>query len=93
MNKNIIKKLEWDDNTKIEHVYKVVSTAFVNLPVQGDWKAHIAITDESNYGYRATLWCMNGGVDLLGNSYCRNADSAKIKAEEWWIKFVGSFLI
>lgn len=93
MYKDIIKKLDWDDNTKIEHVYKVVSSAFVNLPVQGDWKAHISITDELNSGFRATLWCMNGGVDLLGNSYCQTAYAAKIKAEQWWIKLVGSFLI
>lgn len=60
-----IKPLIWDDNTDIEHVYKTVSSAFVNLPVQGDWKSHIAICDEERYGFTASVWLMNGVHDLF----------------------------
>ena len=87
---NIIKKLEWDNTTNIEHVYPCVSVAFVNLPVQGDWEAHIAICDEGNYGFKATLWLMNGGYGIA--KYCRTIEEAKTEAEKWWINFVSGFL-
>jgi hypothetical protein len=87
---SFIKPLVWDDYTKIEHVYKCVSSAFVELPVQGDWKSHIAICDEDNYGFKATLWLMNGGFGIA--KYCRTIEDAKVEAEKWWINFVSGFL-
>ena len=33
---SFIKPLIWDDETKIEHVYKCVSASYVDLPVRGD---------------------------------------------------------
>jgi hypothetical protein len=89
---SLIKPLEWDDNTKITHVYTVVSAAFVSLPTKGDWLAHIAITDEDRDGYDATLWCFNGGMSITNGSYCLTADDAKRKANEWWDNFVRGFL-
>ena len=87
-----IKPLIWDDNTDIEHIYKTVSSAFVPLPVQGDWKAHIAINDEGRSGYTASVWLMNGAIGLTGDCYCSTIDEAKTKAEEWWVNFVSGFL-
>jgi hypothetical protein len=87
-----IKPLVWDNEPKERHVYKCVSVSYVDLPVQGDWKSHIAICNEDNYGFKATLWLMNGGYDITNDCYCCTVDEAKTKAEEWWCNFVGSFL-
>ena len=87
-----IKPLIWDNEPKEIHVYKCVSVSYVKLPVQGDWKSHIAICDEGDYGFKATLWLMNGGYGITNDFYCRTADEARKKAEEWWVDFVGSFL-
>ena len=89
---SFVKPLEWDDNTKIQHVDTVVSAALVALPSKGDWQSHIAITDEGGDGYNATLWCFNGGLSLTNGSYCLTADEAKRKADEWWNNFVCGFL-
>ncbi len=89
---NNIKPLEWDYNSKENHVYKVVAVAYVNMPTQGHIKPHIAITDENLDGFNATLWCMNGGVSILGDSICKTAYQAQQKAEQWWIDFVSGFL-
>jgi hypothetical protein len=85
-----IKPLIWDDETKIKHVYKCVSATYVNLPVQGDLKSHIAICDEDNYGFNATLWMMNGGYSIC--SHCKNIEEAKLESEKWWVNFVSGFL-
>jgi hypothetical protein len=85
-----IKPLIWDDNTKEEHVYKCVSVAYVDLPVQGDWKSHIAICDEGRNGFTASVWLMNGGIGISNN--CSSIEDAKFKAEEWWKTFVNGFL-
>ena len=87
---NFIKPLVWDDETKEQHVYKCVSASYVELPVQGDWKSHIAICDKGEYGFTATLWLMNGGCGVAG--YCRTIEEAKQEAEKWWINFVSGFL-
>lgn len=87
---SFIKPLVWDDEPKEKHVYKCVSVSYVDLPVQGDWKSHIAICNEDDYGFKATLWLMNGGYGIA--KYCRTNDEAKIEAEKWWINFVSGFL-
>ena len=87
-----IKPLVWDNEPKESHVYKCVAVSYVDLPVQGDWKSHIAICDEDNYGFKATLWLMNGGYGITNNLYCRTIEEAKAKSEEWWINFVSGFL-
>ncbi|NBV92125.1 MAG: hypothetical protein EBR91_08155 [Flavobacteriia bacterium] len=85
-----IKPLVWDDEPKENHVYKCVSVAYVSLPVKGDWRSHIAICDEKEYGFKATVWLMNGGFGIA--KYCRNIDEAKAEIEKWWFDFVGGFL-
>ena len=85
-----IKPLIWDDETKIKHVYKCVSASYVDLPVQGNWKSHIAICDEGSYGFKATVWFMNGGYAI--DKYCRTIEEAKKEAESWWNNFVSGFL-
>ena len=87
-----IKSLVWDNEPKESHVYKCVSVSYVDLPVQGDWKSHIAICNEEDYGFKATLWLMNGGYGITNNCYCRTIEEAKAKAEEWWVNFVSGFL-
>ena len=87
---SFIKPLIWDDETKIEHVYKCVTASYVDLPVQGNLKSHIAICYEENYGFKATLWLMNGGYGIA--KYCRTIQEAKQEAEKWWINFVSGFL-
>ena len=87
---SFIKPLTWDDKTKIKHVYKCVSASLVDLPVQGNLESHIAICDEGNYGFKATLWLMNGGYGIA--KYCRTIQEAKQEAEKWWINFVSGFL-
>lgn len=87
-----IKPLIWDNEPKESHVYKCVSVSYVDLPVQGNWKSHIAICNEDDYGYKATLWLMNGGYGITSDCYCRTIEEAKTKAEEWWVNFVGGFL-
>jgi hypothetical protein len=85
-----IKPLVWDDEPKEKHVYKCVSVAYVSLPVQGDWKSHIAICDEGDYGFKATVWLMNGGFGIA--KYCRTIEEAKVEVAKWWSDFVGGFL-
>lgn len=87
-----IKPLVWDENTKIKHVYKVVSVAFVPLPVQGNWESHIAIYDENEWGFTASLWLMNGAIGINGDCFCRTIEQAKANAESWWVNFVSHFL-
>ena len=87
-----IKALIWDNEPKESHVYKCVSVSYVDLPVQGNWKSHIAICNEGDYGFKATLWLMNGGYGITSDCYCRTIEEAKTKAEEWWVNFVGGFL-
>jgi hypothetical protein len=87
-----IKPLVWDDKPKENHVYKCVSVSYVELPVQGDWKSHISICDEDNYGFKATLWLMNGGYGITSDCYCQTIEEAKQNAEEWWVNFVSGFL-
>lgn len=89
---SFIKPLVWDDNTKIEHVYKTVSAAFVPLPVQGDWEAHISIYDENEDGFTTSLWLMNGAIQLNSDEYYHTVEQAKENAEGWWIDFVTKFL-
>jgi hypothetical protein len=85
-----IKPLVWDDEPKENHVYKCVSVAYVSLPVQGDWKSHIAICDEGDYAFKATVWLMNGGFGIA--KYCRTIEEAKVEVAKWWADFVGGFL-
>jgi hypothetical protein len=85
-----IKPLVWDDEPKEKHVYKRVSVAYVSLPVQGDWKSHIAICDEEDYGFKATVWLMNGGFGIA--KYCRTIEEAKVEVAKWWADFVGGLL-
>jgi len=87
---SFVKPLIWDDETKTEHVYKCVSASYVDLPVQGNWKSHIAICDEGNDGFKTTLWLMNGGYGI--GKYCRTIEEAKKEAEKWWVNFVSGFL-
>jgi hypothetical protein len=87
-----IKPLIWDNCPKVIHVYKCVSVSYVELPVQGNWKSHIAICNEEYHGFTATLWLMNGGYDITNNFYCRTIEEAKTRAEEWWVNFVSGFL-
>ena len=70
----LIKPLVWDDEPKEKHVYKCVSVSYVNLPVQGNLKSHISICDEGDYGFKATIWLMNGGKGITTDCYCRTIE-------------------
>ena len=52
---------------------------------------HIAICDEENYGFKATLWLVNGGYGI-SSKYCSTVQEAKQEAEKWWINFISGFL-
>ena len=86
-----IRPLLWDDNPKIRHTYKCVASAFVELPVQGKLESHISICEVPNSGFKATLWLMNGGIDIA--KYCTTIEASKKEAEKWWTHFVSRFLL